>query len=176
VPRERRSRGPAIKTHQCGLLWVPGPFGVLRVVWPSERCGRLGGSTYDGKEVQHDLQIADKPRAGNVRSFVYEGSVKVDIAFLGQLAPRCPAGGALQIIAPRRHPTTAVAIADKVGLKPARQAVGKSGTLPCSIVAVGETCLDGGGGRRERGSSLRLMVLKPGVGRCPLQASSRDDP
>jgi hypothetical protein len=28
---------------------------VLRVVWPSERCGRLGGSTYDGKEVQHEL-------------------------------------------------------------------------------------------------------------------------
>jgi hypothetical protein len=28
-----------------------GLFGALRVVWPSERCGRLGGSTYDGKEV-----------------------------------------------------------------------------------------------------------------------------
>jgi hypothetical protein len=36
--------------------------------------------------------------------------------------PRCPAGGALPIVAPRRHPTTAVAIADKVGLQPARRA------------------------------------------------------
>src|SRR5262249_58835211 len=36
---------------------------------------------------------------------------------------RCLAGDALSIIAPRWHPTAAIAIANKVCLQPARQAV-----------------------------------------------------
>jgi hypothetical protein len=68
--------------------------------------------------------------------------------------PRCFAGDAVAIIAPRRHPTAAVAIADKVGLQPRAK--------PCSVP----------GAHRDRGDRCALHMARPRRAVRPLPDSS----